>query len=421
MPNFITKYIPNFEKLYFYLVVVFAFTMPISRASISFFIIFFPLIWLIEGDFKRKFEEIKSSKILVAFLLFYIIIAISAIMSDNEKTAIKFFRLYAYWLTLIVLATSVKKEWIRTIISAFLLGMLVSELTAYGIFFGLWEYGVGSKQNPSPFMFHIDYSVYLAFTSILLFSRIISSHYGLREKIFFFIFFLSTTGNLFLQTGRTGQVAFIFAVIIMFFLHNKLNLKSILYATLSLALIYFIAFNLSENFRGRIETTIHDIDKISKNELDGSWGQRIAFWFVSYEILKENPIFGIGLGDFEEEAHKALQKEKFSHYPEHMKKFMSSNHFHNQFLMVAVQMGLLGLVFAIYIYYLVVIKALSTQDKELKDIFVLFLVIYFIGSFADPLWNKQFTCIIWILITSLIIASNKPDSVSYKQNTSSTA
>ncbi|MGG7072891.1 O-antigen ligase family protein [Campylobacter sp. 9BO] len=399
----------NYEKIYFYSVIIFAFTMPFARGAISFFSIFFPIIWLLEGDFKRKFAEIKASKILIIFLIFYTVIALSAILSDNTKTALKFFRLYAYWFTLIVLATSVKKEWVQKIITAFLYGMFVSELVAYGIYFELWEYGVGSKTNPSPFMFHIDYSIYLAFTSILLFSRIISKGYSLKDKIFMSLFFISTTSNLFLQTGRTGQVAYIAAIIVMFFLVFKINFKSILYSLFSLIVIYALAFNFSNSFKMRVEHTIADIKSISSGNLHTSWGQRLAFFAITYETLKKYPIFGIGLGDFEEEAAIALQNPKFDNYPAKMKAFMSSNHFHNQFLMSAMQMGIIGLAFTIAIYFLAFKKAFQTNSSEYKNIFTLFMVIYTIGSFADPLWNKQFTVFIWILIMSLMIALNKQD------------
>ncbi|MCR4941374.1 MAG: O-antigen ligase family protein [Campylobacter sp.] len=397
----------SYEKFYFYASIIFAFTMPISRAAISAFIILFPLVWLIEGDFKRKFDEIKNQKILLIFLIFYAFIALSALLSDNTKTALKFFRLYAYWFTLIVLATSLKKEWIKHIITAFLCGMVVSEMIAYGIFFGLWEYGVGNKINPSPFMFHIDYSVYLAFTSILLFSRIISKDYDVKSKIFMGIFFLSTTGNLFLQTGRTGQVAYIAAIFVMFLLHYRFSFKSIASALLSLIIIYSLAYNFSSSFKIRVNVTKNEIAQITSGNLNTSWGTRLAFWVSTYEILKVHPIFGIDLGDFEEETAEILKLDKFKNYQAYLKEFMSSNHYHNQFLMLAVQMGLIGLGFAILLYYLVLRLALKTEAGEYQNIFVLFWVVYFIGSFADPLWNKQFTSIIWILLVSCMIAYNK--------------
>ncbi|MSN96547.1 O-antigen ligase family protein [Campylobacter sp. FMV-PI01] len=398
----------KFEKIYFYMGLVFAFTMPISRVMISFFIIAFPLVWIIEGDFKRKWQEIKESNFLTIFMLFYIIILISAIFfSDNSKVAFKFSRLYLYWLSIFVLATSIKKEWINSILSAFLFGMLISEFIAYGVFFEIWQWKHDAQNTLSPFMLHIDYSVFLAFTSILLFTRILSKFYSLKQKFFMLLFFISTTGNLFLQTGRTGQVAYIVAIIVMFFLHYKFRIKAILLATVSIIIIYSLSFNFSNNFQKRVNDTINEIKIIKNGNLNTSWGTRMAFFITTYEILKQNPIFGIGLGDFEEETAKILKMEKFSNYDSYLKNFMSSNHYHNQFLMISVQMGLIGLFFCITLYFLGFKMAIQTKDRELRDIFILFMVIYTVGSFADPLWNKQFTQIIWVFIISLMMANKK--------------
>ena len=43
----------DYDKIYLYLIVSFAFTMPLSRAAISFFILLLFFVWIIERDFKK--------------------------------------------------------------------------------------------------------------------------------------------------------------------------------------------------------------------------------------------------------------------------------------------------------------------------------------------------------------------------------
>jgi O-antigen ligase len=337
----------NYEKIYLYLTLSLAFVMPLSRAAISFFILTLVFVWLIERDFKRKFEQIKSSKVLVLIGIFYLIVVVSAVLSSNTDTALKFVRLYAYWIIIFVIATSLKREYISSVITAFLLGMLVSEIIAYGVFFDIWKFGNATKEYLSPFMMHIDYSVFLAFTSMILFNRIISKDYSFKEKLFLFLFFCSTTGNLFLSVGRTGQVAFIFAIVVMFFLYYKLHIKTIIYSFLSLLIIFTIALNSSDMFKKRVDLAKTDIEKIIDGDLYSSWGIRVAYWMVSYEILKDNPILGVGIGDYKEAIVQTLQKEKFDSFPKKMKDFMKEYHVHNQFLMVIIQTGLIGIIIII--------------------------------------------------------------------------
>lgn len=394
----------SYEKIYQYLVVSFAFIMPLSRAAISFFILALVLTWLIEGDFKRKFEQIKSSKVLVLIGIFYCIVLFSAIISSNIDTALKFVRLYAYWIIIFVIATSLKKEYISSVITAFLLGMFISEIIAYGVFFDIWKFGNATKEYLSPFMMHIDYSVFLAFTSMILFNRIVSKDYSFKEKFFMFLFFCSTTGNLFLSVGRTGQVAFIFAIIVMFFLYYKLHIKTIIYSFLSLLIIFMIAFNSSDMFEKRVNLAKTDIEKIIDGDLNSSWGIRIAYWMISYEILKENPILGVGIGDYKQAIVETLEKEKFDNLPQEMKNFMEEYHVHNQFLMVIIQTGLIGIIIIILLFYYLLEISLYAKN-EYKNIFILFLVIYFISCMADPLWYKQFTLVLWTLVVGLVVVS----------------
>ncbi|MBP9490778.1 MAG: O-antigen ligase family protein [Aliarcobacter sp.] len=393
----------NYEKIYLYLTLSLAFVMPLSRAAISFFILALVLTWFVERDFKRKFEQIKASKVLVLIGIFYCVVLFSAIISSNIDTTLKFVRLYAYWIIIFVIATSLKKEYISSVITAFLLGMFISEIIAYGVFFDIWKFGNATKEYLSPFMMHIDYSVFLAFTSMILFNRIVSKDYSFKEKFFMFLFFCSTTGNLFLSVGRTGQVAFIFAIIVMFFLYYKLHIKTIIYSFLSLLIIFMIAFNSSDMFEKRVNLAKTDIEKIIDGDLNSSWGIRIAYWMISYEILKENPIFGVGIGDYKEAIIQTLEKEKFDNFPKSMKDFMKEYHVHNQFLMIIIQTGLIGIVIIILLFYNLLRISLSIK-KEYKNIFVLFLVIYFISCIADPLWYKQFTLVLWILFVSLLLS-----------------
>lgn len=392
----------NYEKIYLYLTLSFAFVMPLSRAAISFFILALGIIWLIEGNFKRKFEQIKSSKVLLLIGILYLIVVFSAVLSSNTDTALKFVRLYAYWIVIFVIATSLKKEYISSVITAFLLGMFVSEIIAYGVFFDVWKFGNATKEYLSPFMMHIDYSVFLAFTSMILFNRIISKDYSFKEKLLLFLFFCSTTGNLFLSVGRTGQVAFIFAIIVMFFLYYKLHIKTIIYSFLSLLIIFTIAFNSSDMFEKRVNLAKTDIEKIIDGDLYSSWGIRVAYWMVSYEILKDNPILGVGIGDYKQAIVETLEKEKFDNLPQEMKNFMEEYHVHNQFLMVIIQTGLIGIIIIILLFYNLLKISLYAKNEH-RNVFVLFWVIYLISCMADPLWYKQFTLVLWVFIVGLIV------------------
>ena len=398
----------NNENRFYYLVMFFAFILPLSRAAISFFVILLPILWVMEGNFKEKYHQIIRSKLLVAILLYLAFNLISILWSSNFYESLKVIRYSAYWFTLFVIATKIKKEQVNSIISAFLMGMFLSEIIAYGVFFELWNFKDATVENPSPFMFWIDYSVYMAFTSILLLNRILSKNYSLKQKIIFSFFFLTVTGNLFLAIGRTGQVAFIVAMFVLMIVHFRFTLKSLFLSIGMLSIIFFSAYNLSDSFKVRSEAGLSDIKNISNMNLNGSWGIRIAYWIVSYNIVKDEPILGVGVGDYSDEIRKELAQNNYNYLSNETKAFMGSFHPHNQYLMVALQMGLVGLLLLLYIIYQIII--LKIEDREIKELSLLFTTIFFVSCFAEPLFYKQFTLVLFLFFIGLFAVADESHS-----------
>ena len=95
-------------------------------------------------------------------------------------------------------------------------------------------------------------------------------------------------------------------------------------------------------------------------------------------------------------------------------KGLTSIHFHNQYLMIIVQTGLLGL--SLLLALMVQYYRLPIDHKELKELATLFITIFAISFIAEPLWQKQFTIALFILFTGLLInASLSGDKDKYKQ------
>ena len=403
----------NYNKIYFYTILLFAFFMPLSRAAISLFTILLPIIWLIEGNFKNKIDYIKSNKVLVSIIFFVGFSTLSILWSENIKFALNIFRLNMYLFTIFVIATSLKKKYINNIITAFLAGMFISEIIAYGVVFELWQFKHATATTPSPFMIHIDYSVYMAFASILLLYRLFSDTYTAKEKLFIGLFFLTVTGNLFLSTGRTGQVAYIFAIFVMFILHYKLTIKSIVLSIITFIVIFVSAYNISNSFNVRVHASIDDVKKIVNMDFTGSFGIRVAYWITTFNIIKENP-FGVGLGDYKIAVKNELKQNDYDIFANRVKEFLPKHHPHNQYLLVLLQTGWVGLIlFFNLIYQLIKCK---NEDKELNDTKLLFTVIFFISCLAEPLLIKQFTIALFVLFIGIFSVKSDLNNLESREN-----
>jgi len=393
----------DFEKAFYYSLLLFAFMMPLSRAANSFLVFLLIALLLLQGDYKKHYELLKSSALAKAVLLFIGFTTLSLLWTEDLALGLSFKRLYWQWFAIFAIALSVRKEQILTVISAFILGMVVSEILSYGMFFELWTIKGHGKEYPSPFMMHIDYSVFLAFTAIILLNRLLAKRYSVKEKLLILFFFLTITGNLFINEGRTGQLSLLVGIFATVFIHFKVNLKSVAIALLLIVLIFTAAYNVSEKFQIRVHAAQNDIERISKGDMDSSWGYRVAMYYVAADIVRENPLLGVGVGDYKNASREALAINDHGFSPA-FKEFLPENHFHNQYLNVLVQGGMIGLFLMLAIFYQFL--RLSISDPELKELSLLIVVVMLTAFVAEPLWLKQFTNMLFILFTGLFLGAS---------------
>jgi len=393
----------NFSLTYHYAILLFAFTLPLSRAVISFFIIFFPLLWVIEGNLQAKFSLIKQNKALLTLLIFCVITLISVLWSEDKHDAMRHIRMLFYMFSLFVLSTSLNHKYILTYISTFLAGMFISELFAYSIFFDIWHINGKPSSYPSPFMMHIDYSVFLAITSLILLNRLMSKHYTMKEKLFFGFFFLTVTGNLFISIGRTGQVAYIAGILVMSVLHFKLSFKSFLISFLLLVSIFTAAYNISPIFHKRVANAQSDIQKMIHGNLNSSWGIRVTYWIVTANIIKEHP-FGVGIGSNRIAIKHELERKPYKYLAPSVKDFLPQHHPHNEYLLILLESGVIGLIaFFTFIYYFF---KLNIKDSEIKELSIIFMTVYLVSCLAEPLLIKQFTAALFVFFISMFTAAS---------------
>ncbi|MFY9141780.1 O-antigen ligase family protein [Sulfuricurvum sp.] len=390
------------DRIFYISALLFAFILPLSRAAISFFILWFIVLFIARRDYRTSWELLKTNRAFVAMGAFIAFMFISTLWSSDIHTGLKQMRLYSYWIIIPILAVTLKKEWLPTIISAFLGGMFVSEILAYGIFFDLWSINGRTPDYPSPFMSHIHYSLFLATTSIILLSRILSNRYHWKIKLLMLIFFLTATGNLMFSTGRTGQLAFFIALGVAIIIHYRLTLKSfLLFISFSFA-IFTLAYSTFDLFSKRIDSGMQDIRNIQANNFSNSFGERAAFWIITKDILQEHPLIGAGIGDYKHAAAEALEKNNHGFSP-YVIKWCKSTHFHNQYLMILAQGGLIG--FILMLWLLTELFRLKIQDKEVKEFSLLGLSVFTVGCIAEPLWILQFPIILFVFISAVSLAS----------------
>ncbi len=380
------------------LAIGYAFVVPLSRAGIAFFTILLSLFWLLEGDLKQKVTFLLHNRVIRALLAFVLFGMVSLLWTQHPYEALKYMGKYWYFLPLFVFATSLQKRYLSKVLSAFIFGMFVSEIISYGVFFELWHFKHATVENPSPFMHHIEYSVFLAFTALVLLSRIFNTKEQLH-KFFYTLFFVTVSGNLFLNAGRTGQFAFIVGVFVLALMSFKNRIKAMFVFVVLAATMLGMAFTFSQTFHDRIITGKENIiNVIEKKDYCTSWGGRVGSWIVSTDIIRENPLLGVGIIDNMKVFHRIIDY----HYPKMRCMHKSFMHTHNQFLEIATQMGLVGLLFFIYLFY--TMARLPIVERQYKNIQYTYVALLGFAFIPEVLFHRQFSMALFALITGLILA-----------------
>lgn len=396
----------NTTQLFYYSSLLFAFTLPLSRAAVSFFVLWFVVLFIVQNDYRNTWNQLKNSRAFQAMGLFIAFIFLSALWSSDTHETLRQMRLYSYWIVIPILAVNLRKEWLPNIITAFLGGMFISEILAYGIYFELWSINGRTPDYPTPFMTHIHYSVFLATTAVILFSRLLSQRYTWRSKLPMLIFFLTSTGNLMISTGRTGQLAFLVAMGIAVILHYRLTLKSLLIFGVFSSILFIGAYNTIDLFKQRFDMGISDIQKLQNNNFESSWGQRVVYWFVTIDILKNDPLLGVGIGDYKEAAISVLTENVHNLPASTITICKGMSHYHNQYLMILAQVGIIG--FSLMLWLLVELFLLKIEDSELREFAILGMSVFTVASIAEPLWMLQFPIVLFVFIVAISLAAQRP-------------
>lgn len=393
----------NLTTLLNYMVVVHVFFLPLSRAGVSFFTVFLLLLWVIEGDFKNKASLLIKNKVVIAIVLFLAMNIVSLLWTNDVSSSLDYIRRYWYLLPIVVLYTSIKKEFIPIILSAFIMGMFISEVISYGVYFDLWEFKHATKNNISPFMHHIEYSSFLAFTALILLSRIFSIE-DIKLKILYSFFFITMSGNLFLTAGRTGQIALILGLYVLALISFKNKFKAVFISTVLTVLLVTAAYNYSTTFHDRVYDAINStVNVIQSNDYCSSWGSRVGAYITAQDIILEHPILGAGISDNMDSFRNIVDMK----YP-YMKCIKSLQHMHNQYLQVVTQLGFVGLFFFLFIFYN--LGSMKLVSKEFSNMKYLYLTVLTIAFIAEVLFHRAFSLALFSFVVGLLLAQNRVEN-----------
>lgn len=212
----------NQDKTYFYLLVFAAICMPLSKFGNSISLILLATNWILELNFKTKWERLKSNKGIIVFSLVFFTHIVWFLNTQNFHYAFKDISNKVILLVYpIIIGTSRKitKHELKQILLWFSISVIISTLISTGILVGLINIPYNDIREISKFMSHIRLSLLIDFSIFSFFYMLTSTRFELRrkEKILYIIGILWLVFFLFLLKSFTGIVIFIIVSVYILF------------------------------------------------------------------------------------------------------------------------------------------------------------------------------------------------------------
>lgn len=364
--NIISKF--NRKQVFFALLCLFVVSFPITYNLNSRVIIALGLFFFLDkrANLKHKINLIKKHKLVFVMIGYFLIQCLGLIYTDDLKRGLD---TVTRLLPLVVLPGVIIAEKLNKKDIDKLLNLTKFWMVLVMFYLSLYQFFIEERPISSTVHFAFEtLGISQHYVAILLVVSIMIALHQIYNKENVII----NTGSaiilvlfLFLFSSRTSIIFLLISVAIFFyknFRHYKLKYKFTL-----LAGVFFVAilgFISSKELRKKtdilIKTTDFDIEIIkTKNSITfvkNTFEQRIMINYASLQIIKSNPVLGVGTGDYLNVLQDEYKKLNF------IAGIKGRFNAHNQYFEDYIKVGILG-----FIGFLILIYALFKYSYKEKS------------------------------------------------------
>ena len=209
-----------------------------------------------------------------------------------------------------------------------------------------------------------------------------------------------------LSGGRGVWISAFLSFIILFYLNpshwSKLYKVLISYLVIFFTLIFYLV--PETGVKARIDLAVDQtFEYFDTSKSNTSVGARLEMWRSAFYIFKENPIFGVGEGNFKknnlELIEKGLVKSDVARF----------NHPHSEFITTLVEQGLMGLSLLLFLLFnplmkcFLVFKSQETfKDSNISLVLVTTLILHYIFySISNGVFDHQNTTLFFATFVTI--------------------
>ncbi len=348
-----------------YLLIAFVFFLPISSAAPNLILLVILVLWLVEANFARKWQQMRQHPLFFPMLAFALLYPVSLLWTEDMAWGLHMVERHAIFLLFPLLLTVVRKEHLSLYFSAFIAAMTLSEIASYAVWFHWLAIPGIDPLDPAGFLGHWEYNPFLALAIYFMVYQLLFNPVASWQRWLFVVFIITMTINMFITGGRIGQIAYfaLMGLLLLQYFSYKGRLKQgVLAGAIALPLIFSIAYQSSDLFQTRVDRAIHEIQTHDETKT-GSVNARFIFWQNTLAMIPEHVWLGVGIGDFPD-AYNQFVGDRVP--PETLMgkwgEGTGHNQPHNQYLFELASFGILGFAVFAWLWFSIIRHAIRQSD-----------------------------------------------------------
>lgn len=312
-----------------YLLAAFAASFYFSTSLSTILSVLVVLLWLGLGHYRTLAKDLADAPAAAWALGLYLLFVLGSFYgSANFADAAAMLSKYREFLLVAVLVAFFKDKDCRqwgwlSIEVASLMTLLISYLMYFEVL-------AANRQGDFCLKSRITHSVLMAFFMFYCAHQVYEK--PARRLAYGLLAALSVYNLFYIVQGRTGQLVAVALGLLFVLQRLKMRQAVLAVSVMAVFLALFMAFSdkSARIYEGIANTQAYL--QAAAGRSDSSMGLRYTFWQRSLELIQERPFFGHGTGSFNQ-AYQSINPDAAA----------STHNPHNEFLMIGVQWGWIGL------------------------------------------------------------------------------
>lgn len=404
MINFTTTNKTKFQEFSnsaaFFCAIAFMVFIPVNIVLMNVFLFFVLVFTLMAGGLKHHLTLVWQNPVTKVALILFALLSISVFWSiaetDWSLRVLKKYNELWYMALLLPLFHSPRRRSIS--INAFLISMGLILTGIYLVYFNIFpSSGISFAGQHAKFTVDGGFSSHIMTNILMSFVVFTSAHKAIlsttKTKWLYGILFAGSFYYvLLISTGTTGQLLALSLLCLLIVQH--FGKKALIFLPVFILFLGVLTISIENNTINhaisKIESRISDIDT-------GNPNTRPQLAIHAFKLFSEDPIIGTGVGSY----RTALEAKQ----PEFAERTPHKWNPHNEYLIISVQLGLLGLLTLLFLFYTQAKTTQQIQDKEQRFLAQGLVALFVIGCLGNSMIMDSGEGHFWVFFSALFFSN----------------